>query len=56
MEHNINMKIEKTWKMETFTMTKYFGGDTPFEEYEPLYQIKQKEGRVVSVSTEWIYH
>ena len=28
-------------------MSKYFGGDTPFEGYAPLYQVKQKEGQSV---------
>lgn len=28
-------------------MAKYFGGDTPFEGYAPLYQVKQKEGQTV---------
>ena len=28
-------------------MAKYFGGDTPFEGYAPLYQVKQKEGQSV---------
>ena len=28
-------------------MAKYFGGDTPFEGYAPLYQVKQREGQTV---------
>lgn len=28
-------------------MAKYFVGDTPFEGYAPLYQVKQKEGQSV---------
>ena len=28
-------------------MAKYFGGDTPFEGYAPLYQVKQREGQSV---------
>ena len=29
------------------SMAKYFGGDTPFEGYATLYQVKQKEGQKV---------
>ena len=28
-------------------IAKYFGGDTPFEGYAPLYQVKQREGQSV---------
>ena len=39
--------LRSTRVFKDILMAKYFVGDTPFEGYAPLYQVKQKEGQRV---------